>query len=415
MREKQLFSTLQRSATWNSKLETTVLDYLLFALIFLGHGFLLMSVVNYVYALPLHKHFLRAFRAMMGLLIFGLPIAFVIAYGVRPADLIRQSGESPSQIALTSYLVLVLTIGTVVLPLITLQRNIRPRPAQIIAEQTTTVDVAAALGARPYGDGESAWMAKLPFNFPFHVDFTTLTLSLPNMPPTWDGLTLLHLSDLHFFGTPAKPFFEFIVDKCMADGVPDLLMISGDIVDTDEHIDWIPAVLGKLRWKLGAFAIMGNHDWWYDFKRVRAELGRLGMTVVSGKWVALDVRGQKLIVMGHEGPWFKEIPDLSSCPADGFRLLLSHTPDNIRWAQRNHISLMLCGHNHGGQVRLPVFGSIFVPSKFSRRFDMGTFFEPPTLLHVVRGLSGKEPIRFRCNPQVTRIVLTSPNSVRKID
>jgi predicted MPP superfamily phosphohydrolase len=66
---------------------------------------------------------------------------------------------------------------------------------------------------------------------------------------------------------------------------------------------------------------------------------------------------------------------------------------------------MLSGHNHGGQIRVPLIGSIFVPSKFSRRYDMGTFFEPPTLLHVNRGLSGKEPLRLRCRPQVTRMVL----------
>ncbi len=391
-----------------------MLDYLLFAFICLGHGCLLMAAVNYVYALPLHKHFLKAFRALMGLLIFGAPVAFVIGYGFRLTDFIGTSGDCPGRIALAFYLGLALTIGCVVFPLITLQRNVRPRPGQVIDEQTTTVDIAAALGHRPYGDGETAWMAKLPFNYPFHVDFTTLTLVLPNLPAAWDGVTLLHLSDLHFFGTPAQPFFDHIVKQCMADGVPDLVMISGDIIDSDEHIAWIPAVLGNLRWNLSAFAIMGNHDWWQDFTRVRDELRKLGIRVVSGKWESLDVRGEKLIVMGHEGPWFKEVPDLSSCPTDAFRVLLSHTPDNIRWAQRNNVSLMLSGHNHGGQVRLPVIGSIFVPSKFSRKFDMGTFFEPPTLLHVVRGLSGKEPIRFRCNPQITRIVLTRPNSTRLV-
>lgn len=373
---------------------------------FVGHGFMLMSIVNYVYALPLHKNFLKAFRALMGLLIFGGPIAFLVVYGFRVTDFIGSSTNDLLHLAVAFYLGLAMTMGAVVYPLITVQRNLRPRPVQILDEKTETIDVAAALGTRPYGDGETAWMARLPFNRPFHVDFTTLTLGLPNLPCAWDGLTILHLSDLHFFGTPAKPFFDFIVQKCMADGEPDLLAISGDIVDTDEHIAWIPDVLGKLRWKSGAFAIMGNHDWWHDYGRVREELTRLGITIVSGRWIGQEVRGEKLIVVGHEGPWFKEVPDLSPCPTEGLRLLLSHTPDNIRWAQRNGVSLMLSGHNHGGQVRLPLIGSIFVPSRFSRRFDMGTFFEPPALLHVSRGLSGKEPIRFRCNPQVTRIVLT---------
>jgi len=69
---------------------------------------------------------------------------------------------------------------------------------------------------------------------------------------------------------------------------------------------------------------------------------------------------------------------------------------------------MLSGHNHGGQIRVPILGSLFVPSRYSRRYDMGNFHEPPTVLHVNRGLSGKEAIRFRCRPQVTRLILRTP-------
>src|SRR5437870_1659061 len=76
----------------------------------------------------------------------------------------------------------------------------------------------------------------------------------------------------------------------------------------------------------------------------------------------LDVRGHQMIVIGHEGPWFRP-PDVSDCPPEGFRLGLSHTPDNLPWAKRHRIDLMLAGHVHGGQIRLPLVGSIFVPSK----------------------------------------------------
>ena len=69
--------------------------------------------------------------------------------------------------------------------------------------------------------------------------------------------------------------------------------------------------------------------------------------------------GEPLVVVGHEGPWFRPPPDLTGCPT-GFRLLVSHTPDNIRWARRHDCRLMLSGHNHGGQIRMPVVGSMFV-------------------------------------------------------
>jgi predicted MPP superfamily phosphohydrolase len=117
------------------------------------------------------------------------------------------------------------------------------------------------------------------------------------------------------------------------------------------------------------------------------------------------VRGQPLVVVGHEGPWFRPGPDLSACPPGVFRLCLSHTPDNINWARQNDIALMLAGHNHGGQVRFPVLGSVFVPSAYSRRYDCGVFHEPPTLLHVSRGLGGQQPLRYNCRPEVTLVVL----------
>jgi predicted MPP superfamily phosphohydrolase len=66
---------------------------------------------------------------------------------------------------------------------------------------------------------------------------------------------------------------------------------------------------------------------------------------------------------------------------------------------------MLAGHVHGGQVRVPVFGSLLVPSVYGRRYDCGTFEEGPTLLHVGRGISGEHPLRVACLPQVTRLVL----------
>jgi predicted MPP superfamily phosphohydrolase len=163
-------------------------------------------------------------------------------------------------------------------------------------------------------------------------------------------------------------------------------------------------ILGRLRWRLGAVAILGNHDQWYEPSLIRRRLRRLGMQVLGNGWQTLEVRGQRLVIIGHEGPWFEPAPDLSSCP-NGFRLCLSHTPDNIVWARKNQVNLMLAGHTHGGQIRFPFIGSVYVPSKFSRRYDCGTFDLPPTVLHVSRGLGGQHPIRYNCRPEATLLVL----------
>ena len=121
----------------------------------------------------------------------------------------------------------------------------------------------------------------------------------------------------------------------------------------------------------------------------------------------MTIRGQRCVVVGHEGPWNRPGPDLHNAPRDCFRLGLSHTPDNFIWAADNGIALLICGHTHGGQVRLPVIGSIFVPSLYGRRFDQGVFMENHTAMVVSRGVSGKEPLRINCPPQVLRITLKS--------
>ena len=88
-------------------------------------------------------------------------------------------------------------------------------------------------------------------------------------------------------------------------------------------------------------------------------------------------------------------------PDADFRLVLSHSPDLVPKAARWGIDLMLSGHNHGGQVRLPVIGPVFMPSLYSRRFDRDFFRTGPTLLHVSQGVAGQapDPLRLRARDQ----------------
>ena len=66
---------------------------------------------------------------------------------------------------------------------------------------------------------------------------------------------------------------------------------------------------------------------------------------------------------------------------------------------------MLSGHNHGGQVRLPGIGPIYTPSLYGTRYAAGAYYRQPTLLYVTRGISGKEPLRYNCLPELTQLVL----------
>ena len=92
--------------------------------------------------------------------------------------------------------------------------------------------------------------------------------------------------------------------------------------------------------------------------------------------------------------------------------------DRVNWARENNIRLMLAGHTHGGQIQLPILGPVYSPSRFGCRFASGVFWLDPTLMYVSRGISGKEPIRYNCRPEVTQLKLLrsvedqAPASVR---
>jgi predicted MPP superfamily phosphohydrolase len=375
---------------------------LLFAGAWLGHMVLMIVSHNWWYGLPLPRHSGTIIHLVHGLPIVAFPLALLWAFGWDLGELPGLSTEFAWPQLATVYVVICAAVGFVALPLNTALRLLRRDPT--LDKQSRVLDVAKHLGHRPIGDSKERLLAHLPGNEVFQVELVERTLRLPRLPAAWDGLTILHLSDLHLKGTPDRDYFRFVMDRC-ADWQPDLVAVTGDIADSMHHMRWIVPILGRLRWRIAAFAILGNHDYWYDPAFIRRRLRRLGMYVPSNTWQQIDVRGEPLVVVGHEGPWLKPPPDLSACPREPFRLCLSHTPDNIGWARRAGVDLMLSGHVHGGQIRFPLFGSVLVPSRYGRRYDCGAFDEAPTLLHVSRGLSGDHPLRYLCRPEVTRLTL----------
>ncbi len=375
---------------------------LLFAGACLGHLALMIASHNWWYGLALPRRAGTIIHLVHGALILAFPLGLIGAFGWDMDGLPPLSSEIAWPQLITLYFAVCVVAGFVVLPLNTALRILRRDPT--IEKRSRIFDVAKQLGYRPVGTSKERLLSYLPGNEVFQVELVERTICLPRLPASWDGLTLLHLSDLHLKGTPDREYFRFVMDRC-ADWQPDLVAVTGDIADSMHHMRWIVPILGRLRWGIAAFAILGNHDHWYDAPYVRRRLRRLRMNVLSNTWQQIEVRGEPLVVVGHEGPWLKPAPDLSSCPREPFRLCLSHTPDNIRWARRAGVDLMLSGHVHGGQVRFPLLGSVLLPSRYGRRYDCGVFDEAPTLLHVSRGLSGDHPLRYLCRPEVTRLTL----------
>jgi predicted MPP superfamily phosphohydrolase len=382
----------------------SVAGLLLFLGAWVGHAALLVASLNWWYAQPLRRPVLHALKRLYVFLGAVFPVALWLAAGLDLAALWPGGVDPGWRVALFAYLLLCWAVTFVALPALTVFRLVRGKPAVLLSNHTRMLNVADRLGYRPAGRTKYRHLARLPLNECFRVDFAERTLRLAGLPAAWDGLSILHLSDLHLRGCPDKGFYQCVMDVCR-DWEPDLVAVTGDIVDSHHHHRWVVPVLGRLRWKVAAFAVLGNHDYWHDPALVRRRLRRIGFRVLGNAWEQLEVRGEPMVVIGHEGPWFRPGPDLTGCPSGPFRLCLSHTPDNIGWARAQGVGLMVAGHNHGGQIRFPLFGSVFVPSRYGRRYDCGVFHEPPTLLHVSRGLAGKEPLRYFCRPEVTKIVL----------
>jgi uncharacterized protein len=388
--------------SWLRTLADALPAWMLFVGACLGHAFLLTIGLNVIYGNALPRKVLKFTRKIDILTILCGPLLFAYALDIFGSQQLRWGGV---HVLLAPYTVLCFIAGVVIGPFAQVLYWLRRTPPHQLDCRGRVVDVAMELGYPPCGSVRQSPACLLPGNQVFQVEFNQKTLALPQLRAAWDGLTVLHLSDLHLCGTPDRAFFQHVIELCMRDGLPDLVAVTGDIADSAWHHRWVLPVLGRLRWNVAGLAILGNHDSWWEVEAIRRRLRRLGMIVLGNSWRQLEVRGQPMVVIGHEGPWFAPAPDLRDCPKDMFRLCLSHTPDNLPWARREKIDLVLAGHVHGGQIRFPLIGATFVPSRYSRRYDCGTFYEMPTLMHVSRGLAGQHPLRILCRPEVTRLVL----------
>jgi len=186
--------------------------------------------------------------------------------------------------------------------------------------------------------------------------------------------------------------------------------ITGDLVERNECLSWIPDTFGRLRAKGGIYYVLGNHDKHVDEEELHARLADAGLIYVGGAWRQTTVRGVSVVLAGNELPWYPPAADLSDCPphdGDGLplRIVLSHSPDQFAWARRHDVDLLLAGHNHGGQVNLPLLGAILAPSKHGVRYASGAFRAGSKVMHVSRGTACLTPVRYFCPAEVAILVL----------
>jgi len=377
------------------------LNSLIVVLVLLGHVGLAVVITNVAHALGASDRWVTRIRLVLLTAIVGIA-----------ALIVRSAVAGPPERwpwMLQAYGVACLATLLIGLPVTTLYRKHRRAPTGI-SGRARELDLAEPEGKDAFiGDGKYAWLLRLPGNESFRLKTMEWEIAVPHLPDDWDGLSLVHLSDLHLAPCYRRRYFEAVADVAGAWDA-DLVAFTGDLVDHHQAIDWVVPVLSRLHGRLGTFAILGNHDQENQPRQICRAVTQAGFTDLDGRWTQLTVEGSTLAVGGTSYPWGPRL-DPQAMPEADFRLLLSHSPDQFPRAARWGVDLVLSGHNHAGQIRFPLVGPIFMPSIYSRRFDRGFFRSGRTLLYVSQGIGGKHPIRYGgCLPEVTRLILRAAGS-----
>lgn len=243
-------------------------------------------------------------------------------------------------------------------------------------------------------------------------EITETDIWLRRLPPAFDGLRIVHLTDIHHsLYTPLEDVQRAVH---LANVLrPDLVALTGDYVTLSPVYIWpVAQALGKLRARLGVFAVLGNHDFQVDPDEITRALVARHIRVLRNSHFALRTRSGSLWMVGVDDVWWSadDLPGaLRSVPAREAKILLCHNPVGIREAVKHGVDLVLSGHTHGGQVRLPWVGSVYGRSKFGERFVEGWNRANGTQIYVSRGI-GKVlvPLRLGCPSEIACLRLRRP-------
>jgi uncharacterized protein len=239
-------------------------------------------------------------------------------------------------------------------------------------------------------------------------------LLIPDWSAPLAGLRVAVLADLHV-GSPFNGISKLhrIVDLTNR-LAPDLIVIPGDVVihgvlgGSFVAPEDTAAALARLRAAHGVWASLGNHDWWFDGRRTMAALERHRIAVLEDRAVRIE--------HGNAHFWLVGISDFWEAPHDVQKamrevgdkapvLMFTHNPD-VFPSISERFSLLIAGHTHGGQVRVPLLGRPIVPSKYGERFAFGHVVEGRHHMFVSPGLGTSIlPVRFRVPPEVTILEL----------
>lgn len=254
----------------------------------------------------------------------------------------------------------------------------------------------------------------------FKLETTEYTIENPDLPKSFDGYKIVHLSDLHNaeFGENNKKLIKIITEEN-----PDAVFVTGDTIDGFYTNTTIPIDLFKEVLKIcDVYFIVGNHEIRSDtniYYEFLDKLAEIGVTVLKDDSTYIEKSGEKIQVIGlndasnykanyndnYKEEIVKTIKNLDD--KESFSVLLSHHPELFDDYAKTNIDLVFSGHAHGGQFRLPLIGGLIAPEQgLFPKYDAGVFTENNTTMVVSRGLGNSIiPVRINNSPEVVVVTL----------
>lgn len=249
-----------------------------------------------------------------------------------------------------------------------------------------------------------------------HPAVTEYTVESERLPTSFDGFRIVQVSDLHnaTFGKDDRQLFRTL-ERADAD----IIVLTGDLIDST-HTDVTAAVefVRRAVQLAPCYYITGNHEAWVGeetYAALEAQLLALGVNVLHDESVSVERGGELITLVGIDDPAFAEQHGggaaLSMSPErlraltpdpNTFTVLLSHRPEYFPQYVRAGFDLVLSGHAHGGQFRLPLIGGLVAPDQgLFPKYDAGTFTDGTTTMIVSRGVGNSViPVRVNNRPEI---------------
>ncbi len=250
-------------------------------------------------------------------------------------------------------------------------------------------------------------------------EYNTVEVDLPGLPASEDGARVALLSDPHVaWWNSAREICH--IGKAIREMDPDLFLVTGDMVDHNpDYVHAFADCMEGIEPRLGRYAIIGNHDVYTGREAVARRMQARGFGMIRNQWISLADKGSAIVLAGVEdsgvnwagkGPATKKLPGiLADCPQQAPVILMKHRPSDFKYYKDLPVDLVLSGHTHGGQFKLPFGGPGLAHMTY--KYPEGLHSQGGKTTFVSRGTGTVGwPFRLFCPKQATLIILRSPDA-----